>query len=482
MATPPLDIPTGIPTPPGETDPSAPARRRHGHSGRTRRAVRWLAPAAAVGLLGAATLRFLDDPVPDADRLGVTTPVRGIDVIAGLEAAVSARPDDPATWQQLGNAYVTRAAHTGDASYGAQAADAFDRADALAPGATATTLGRASLALTRHRFDEARTLAAEVLAQRPANPEALAVLVDASVELGRYDDAQRYGQQLLDVRPGVAAFTRAAYLRELHGDLDGALAAMVQAEAAAGGLDATRAGGDARPTGTLATVVALQGDVLFASGRADEAAQRYRRALELADDLTVASVGLARADAAAGRVEEAEQRLQALLERSPTLSAAILLGDVQRLAGRPATGDELVDVIAQLQRAGGASVELELAVHLADRGRPDVELARAAYDERPSVYGADALGWSLTRAGRAAEALPYVRRSLALGSADAGVHTHAALALHATGDEAAAADALRRAFAENPHVGFGLRGELGALATSLGVAVPPAWPSSAGPS
>ena len=64
---------------------------------------------------------------------------------------------------------------------------------------------------------------------RPYGP-----LVDAYVELGRYGAAERALQAMVDRKPEFAGFTRVSYLRELHGDLPGALAALrARAERAA---------------------------------------------------------------------------------------------------------------------------------------------------------------------------------------------------------------------------------------------------------
>jgi hypothetical protein len=54
--------------------------------------------------------------------------------------------------------------------------------------------------------------------------------VDANVELGLYNDAVAAAQWMLDLRPGnIPGLTRAAYLRELHGNLKGALELMQMA-------------------------------------------------------------------------------------------------------------------------------------------------------------------------------------------------------------------------------------------------------------
>jgi hypothetical protein len=62
-----------------------------------------------------------------------------------------------------------------------------------------------------------------------------------------------------------------------------------------------------------------------------------------------------------------------------------------------------------------------------------VATARRAWAAAPSVRSADALGWALTRAGRPREALPWVRRALALGSHDALLRLHAGTAMRASG-------------------------------------------------
>jgi hypothetical protein len=71
-----------------------------------------------------------------------------------------------------------------------------------------------------------------------------------------------------------------------------------------------------------------------------------------------------------------------------------------------------------------------------------VSLARRAWKTAPSVRSADALGWALTRAGRAREALPWAARALRLGSKDPGFNLHAGLAARAAGKRSLAAHRL----------------------------------------
>ena len=102
---------------------------------------------------------------------------------------------------------------------------------------------------------QARELVEPITRQDPFDSDALAVLVDADVELGRYDDAATNLQHLLDLRPGLPAYSRASYLRELHGDLPGAEQAMHQALTAGAG-----------DRFDVATVTTFLGDLAFGSG------------------------------------------------------------------------------------------------------------------------------------------------------------------------------------------------------------------------
>ena len=70
---------------------------------------------------------------------------------------------------------------------------------------------------------------------------------------------------------------------------------------------------------------------------------------------------------------------------------------------RPAPAGATVAAIDRILAANGVRVDLESAVYRADHGiRPaqNVALARKARADRPSIYGDDALGWALARAGR----------------------------------------------------------------------------------
>lgn len=422
--------------------------------------------ALAAGLGVGRFLTYSDDATATAVPAVAASPA---DRITSLEQSVTARPDDPLAWQSLGVAYVQQATATGDPAFYDLADRALDRATELDPDAGATKVARSTLDLTLHEFGDALALGESVLRDEPMNRGALAVIVDAQVELGRYDAAATTLQTLLDIRPDLPALARTSYLRQLTGDLEGALAAIRQARAAGAGL-----------TAELAGVTAIEGDVHLLRGDFDAALAAYDDALRTVPDLTIATVGRARALAATGATATAIDELSELVDRRPTPEGATLLGELHAAEGDAADAAEafaLARTMYDLQAAAGQVVDLEAALFEADHGDPvaAVELARAAYAERRTVFTADALAWSLHRAGRSDEALPFAEESVARGAPEASIRVHSAAVLAAVGRTADAATVLSVATDRGGWLDPSLRPEARDLAARVGVDLPAAW-------
>ena len=194
----------------------------------------------------------------------------------------------------------------------------------------------------------------------------------------------------------------------------------------------------------------------LALGRLQRAERLARVADEALPGYPAARVQLARVEAARGDDRAAIADATEAVDELPTQQAVSLLGDLLARAGRPAAARrqrELVAVIERLLRANGVQVDLEAAGYRADqriRPRETVELARRAQAERPSIYGDDALGWALARAGRCGEALPWAHRSLRLGTKDPLLYFHLGYAEGCAGNRAAMRDWYGRALELSP--------------------------------
>ncbi len=364
--------------------------------------------------------------------------------LAALQAATrrSGQADKPYT--QLGLAYLQKARETSDPAFYSRADDAFERAlDQDAKDADAV-VGRATLALARHDFAEALALARRARRLQPTAVAAYPALVDALVELGRYDEAARALQEFIDRKPSLPAYARVSYFRELHGDIEGAVEAMTLAAAATSGV----------PEAT-ASIQALLGHLEFSRGRLDAARRAYDAALAAFPEHGPAQAGLARLEASEGQLAQAARRMRGLVNRLPLPEYVVALGEIELAAGhrqRAQEQFELVRVQQKLLADSGVNTDVELALFEADHGsaRRGVALARRAWDAAPSVRSADALGWALTRAGRPKEGMRYTERSVRLGWRDPLVLFHAGMTARAAGSDARARELLRRSLELNP--------------------------------
>ena len=126
--------------------------------------------------------------------------------------------------------YVKQARDTANPVYHAKAEEALKKSFEESPDNFEGLKAKTWLLLGQHRFAEALEVAKQLNKKAPDDLQVYGFLVDANVELGNYADAENAAQWMLDLRPGNApGLTRAAYLRELYSDYDGALDLMQQA-------------------------------------------------------------------------------------------------------------------------------------------------------------------------------------------------------------------------------------------------------------
>jgi tetratricopeptide (TPR) repeat protein len=371
--------------------------------------------------------------------------------IGTLQATVRAAPRRADGWTLLAGAYLQKVRETGDAGFYARAEGAVDRALALRPDDAGALTQRSALELSRHDFKAGLRDALRARALAPTVTQPFGALVDALVELGRYPQAEKALQEMVDRKPNLAAYARVSYFRELHGDLRGALSAMRAAVSAGGAVPEQDA-----------YVRSLLGGLELQHGRVGAAVREYRGALGALPGYAAAEAGLAQADVARGRLGPAIARLQRVVDRLPLPAYVMALGEAQAAAGRRAAAARtfaLVRAETTLQQQAGVNADVELALFEADHGSPRraVDLGRQARAAAPSVRSADALGWALHRAGRSRAALGWARRALALGSRDPAFLTHAGLIARGAGEPQLAARWLEGARDGRAALGAGLR-------------------------
>ena len=90
---------------------------------------------------------------------------------------------------------------------------------------------QATALLSLHEFEKGLDVAQKATLLVPQNAAIIGAMVDANVELGNYKEAVALADKMINLRPDIRSYSRVSYLRELYGDIDGAIAAMKEAVA-----------------------------------------------------------------------------------------------------------------------------------------------------------------------------------------------------------------------------------------------------------
>jgi tetratricopeptide (TPR) repeat protein len=303
-----------------------------------------------------------------------------------------------------------------------------------------------TLLLSQHQFSEALEWGLKARRLAPHSANALGIIADALVELGRYDEAAGTVQQMVDLRPNLSSYARVSYLRELSGDVPGAVDAMRKAVDAGGGV----------PENTAYARVLL-GNLYFNTGRLQEAETQYRAALAIFPNYVHGLAALARVRAGEGRYAEAISLYRRAVDIFPTPEYVIALGDVQQAAGFHSQAEGTYELAAAEQRlyeSNGVNLDAELALFDADYGRDLAQAlvaAERAIHERPGIRSADALAWTLFKAGNSSQALALERDAHRLGTQDALLFFHLGMIEAALGMSAKAEADLKSALKINPY-------------------------------
>jgi len=92
-----------------------------------------------------------------------------------------------------------------------------------------TLMAKAGVQLSLHDFSDALESGLKALKINSNNAQVYGVLVDAYLELGDYDKAIEMSDKMIGIKPDLRSYSRISYLREINGDIDGAIEAMKMA-------------------------------------------------------------------------------------------------------------------------------------------------------------------------------------------------------------------------------------------------------------
>lgn len=347
--------------------------------------------------------------------------------------------DNPDEWVLVGKGWVRKARRSADPGFYLNVEACADAALHADPGSIGALELRSLVRMNDHRFVEARDVAEDILLRDPNHPVALGTLSDALLELGQFDEAAAAAQRMVDVRPDMASYSRAAYLRWLQGDRANAKLFMRYA----------LNGRDARDPEPTAWTLAQAGSLYWNEGDYDGADALFVEAIKWLPNYPAALVGRARVALSRNRPKVALELLEKAYQMNPLAETAWLLGDGREMMGDKAGAEREYERVVQLGNRGD---RLTLAQFYATKNRAHDDAIRLIEEEREvrgGTYVEDVYAWVLFRAGKLPQARQAIERALLLGTPDARLLYHAGAIRVADGDNTGL-ELIRKALALNP--------------------------------
>ena len=316
--------------------------------------------------------------------------------------------------ERLGWLLIAKARASSDPGYTTLAGVAADTLEQGFGLQREAWLLRGHVLQSRHRFAEAEGLARHLVTARGAAAD-YALLGDALYDEGRISEAADAYQHMVDLKPSLDSYSRAANIRWIKGDLAGAVELQTLA---------VRSGGPGDP-GALAWSLVRLGQLVWQQGNSVDAAALASRALELVPEFEPALLLQGRLLLASGHAVDALIPLAHAVAILPLPEPRWVYAEALRATGREADAAEQE---ARLLREGIAEDPRTVALFLATHGRDSataVQLATAELKNRADIMTHSASALALALAGRIEEAMTHERAALSEGTVDARLLLHA---------------------------------------------------------
>jgi tetratricopeptide (TPR) repeat protein len=342
--------------------------------------------------------------------------------ILKAQQEVAKRPDYCPSYNALAMAYARRARETSDVAFYEKAEQTLKQSFAIAPDNYEGLKVRTWLLLGRHEFAKAREVASRLNRQTPDDVTVYGYLADSNAELGNYNEAVDAVQWMLNLRPGnVPGLTRAAYLRELHGDIEGAIDLMQRAY-------------DSTPYQELedrAWLLTQIAHLHLAAGRLPEAEKFANGALGVFPNYHYALGAMGQIRLAEERYEEAVSLFQKRYAAAPHAENLFAVAEALQRAGRH---QEAARAFADFERRALQESSLadnanhELAAYYTDYAHQPEEALRITESEvarRHDAFTLAAYAWALAATGDYRRANSEMHQALSFGLKDPKVLAHA---------------------------------------------------------
>jgi tetratricopeptide (TPR) repeat protein len=392
----------------------------------------WLAAGAVAAIVG--VVAWLPSAPPNDGKLVAATV--SADMQRGQEIAFYERrlredPHSALDMGQLAALLMDEGRMNGDER-------TFSQAEALARkslGERTQRNGRSAALLTsallaQHRFAEADSIARDLVHAEPEHPAYRALVAETAMELGDYDHAIRHLGAIRVRREDLGIAPRFARWSELTGRPGEARRILQRAR------DDAKLRGDL--TGEQRAWFSLRlADMELRHGNLRSAESAISDGLRESPGDWRLILARARLESARTHWGQVIASAEEVLTRVSSPDALALLATAHRELGHDSDAKAFEVALEQVALSKPGVVHRSWATALLDSRRDDATLiSMAAADTlvRHDIHTLDLLAWALYRFGRAREALPIMRRAMALGSTEASLRYHAAMIEFAGGD------------------------------------------------
>jgi len=338
--------------------------------------------------------------------------------IEGLLVTLEQNPNDNKVMVQLAQAYIQESRVTGDhAFYDAAALQMTEKVLSTEPNNFEALCCQGTVLLSQHHFADALVVAQKAQQVNPNSAFGYGMLCDANVELGNYDEAVKMCDQMVNLRPDIRSYSRISYLREIYGDIPGAISAMKLAVSAGyNGLEQTE------------WCRVVLGQLYEQTGSADSAKYCYDLANYNRTDYPFALAGLARIEKSTGNYQSAIVLLEKANLQIEEYSFYEELSDLYTLNNQKAKSDSAMQRAIEMlgpeitnneQVVGhGHYADRELALAYARTGEYALAMQHAIkeYNRRPNnIDVCETLAWAYYKAEKFYLAELMMRKALRTG-------------------------------------------------------------------
>jgi len=385
--------------------------------------------------------------------------------IQGLLATLKQDPENTKAMLELSQAYIQEARVTGDHAYYDKAAlELLDKLLKKEPKNFEGLCLKATVLLSQHHFAEGLEVAKTAQPINPDNAFIYGIMCDAYTELGNYKEAVKMADKMVSMRPDIRSYSRVSYLREIHGDMVGAIAAMKMAVSAGyPGLEQTE----------WARMILAH--LYEMTGKPDSAEAQYNIALQERPDYAFAMAGLGKIAKSKGNYPAAIQQFEKASSLITEYSFKDELTDLYTLTNQPEkakkSGNEVIEMLGanagnEEDNAHGHYADKELAWAYLKTGNTSkaAEHALLEYNRRPNnIDICETMAWVYYKQGKTVEANKYIDKALVTRSVNPLLLCRAGIIKIKAGDTAKGNELIQQGLSINPFPDQQLKAEAQSL-------------------